>query len=130
MKLRNIIVLTKDVSKAVVFYTEAIGLKVIHQTPEQAELDTGGTPLVLKECFDVPKLTSGYTPIITFDIKNMDLCITNAISAGAMLDGPIKYATQGKVGKYNKSRGAQCNYDFVLLVCIVTLAGWCNCRSL
>jgi len=38
----------------------------------------------------------GYSPILCFDVKNMDNTLSKALEMGAILDGPIKYPLHGK----------------------------------
>jgi hypothetical protein len=47
-RIRNIILLVKDTSISAKFYNEAIGLPIRSQTETMAELDAGGTLIVLK----------------------------------------------------------------------------------
>ena len=50
-RLRNIILLVKDVQVSAHFYRTAIGVPVIGQTDEMVQLDTGGTSVILKVQF-------------------------------------------------------------------------------
>lgn len=56
------------------------------------------------------ELSKGYSPFLSFNVKDMDGTVLRLLSMGAELDGPIKHPPQGKVC---------CNtYDFsILLVC-------------
>ena len=42
-------------------------------------------------------LCTGYSPVLTFEITNMDDTITQALTRGAFLDGSMKYMAVGKV---------------------------------
>lgn len=42
-------------------------------------------------------LCTGYSPVLTFEINNMDDTITQALTRGAFLDGSMKYMAVGKV---------------------------------
>ena len=50
-KLRNIILLVKDVKVSAHFYRTAIGVPVLGQTDEMVQLNTGGTSVILKVQF-------------------------------------------------------------------------------
>ena len=47
-KLRNVILLVKDLDESASFYSEAIGLPVKSRTFTSVELDAGGISIVLK----------------------------------------------------------------------------------
>lgn len=42
-------------------------------------------------------IQTGYSPMLSFDVEDMDHTIQTALKLGAMMDGPIKYPAQGKV---------------------------------
>lgn len=97
-KIRNIILLVKDISISAKFYNVALGIDIKIQTENMIELDTGGTSVILKEAgYSAANLTTGYTPILTFDVMDMDHTISQALFMGAFLDGPMKYPAVGKV---------------------------------
>ena len=77
-----------------------IGLKIIHETAELIQLHTGSKsssiPIILKQSANVSQLITGYSPILCFDVQNMDNTLNKALEMGAILDGPIKYPIQGK----------------------------------
>ena len=41
-------------------------------------------------------LCTGYSPMLCFNVGNMEHAITEAITQGSTLDGPIKYPVHGK----------------------------------
>lgn len=41
--------------------------------------------------------TTGYSPFLHFDVDDLDDTVRRLLSFGALLDGPIKYPTHGKV---------------------------------
>mmetsp|Transcript_78 Transcript_78/g.160 ORF Transcript_78/g.160 Transcript_78/m.160 type:complete len:119 (+) Transcript_78:88-444(+) len=95
--LRNIMLMQRDVPKAAKFYSEGLGLAVTVCTDRWAELHSGGTTIALKAVDSEAHCTTGYSPFLSFDVPDMDSKITHLISMGAVLDGPIKYPTHGKV---------------------------------
>lgn len=47
-KIRNIVLLVKDTKASANFYQNALGVSIIGQSETMAQLDTGGTPIILK----------------------------------------------------------------------------------
>lgn len=47
-KIRNIVLLVKDTQASANFYQKALGVSIIGQSEKMAQLDTGGTPIILK----------------------------------------------------------------------------------
>ena len=43
--------------------------------------------------------STGYSPMLSFDVVDLQDTITRLISMGAHLDGPIRYPTFGKVSE-------------------------------
>lgn len=93
-------------SAAVQFYHEAIGLEVLRVTDEWAELLSSSSPdqsaPSTKICLQVvnnaeSQLSTGYSPVVTFDIKNLPETVTRCLKAGAHLDGPIQFPAHGAV---------------------------------
>lgn len=41
--------------------------------------------------------STGYSPILSFNVPDLDTRVTALLSHGAVLDGPIKYPPHGKV---------------------------------
>ena len=58
--------------------------------------NSSSIPLILKQSSNVSQMITGYSPILCFDVKNMDNTLTKALEMGAILDGPIKYPMHGK----------------------------------
>jgi predicted enzyme related to lactoylglutathione lyase len=89
----------EGVAKAVNFYHAAVGLQVLRVTDDWAELTAGanGLTLTLQAVDTEPQLSTGYSPVLTFEIDNMDETIAACAQAGGHLDGPIQYPAHGKV---------------------------------
>ena len=47
-KIRNIVLLVKDTKASANFYQNALGVSIIGQSETMAQLDAGGTPIILK----------------------------------------------------------------------------------
>ena len=85
-------------ANAVQFYGESIGLPVLRVTDDWAELDAGNhLTLHLLKSEKEGELSTGYSPMVTFEIDDMDATIASCAQAGAHLDGPIQYPAHGKV---------------------------------
>jgi hypothetical protein len=88
----------RDLPSAVTFYgKEGLGLALTRRSDMTAEFDTGGTPLVLKVADGEAMCSTGYSPLLCFDVVDMDTTIVRLLQLGASLDGPIKYPLYGKV---------------------------------
>jgi predicted enzyme related to lactoylglutathione lyase len=70
------------------------------------ELDAGSTSIVLKQApYSASMLSTGYSPILTFDVPDLDTAVTTALSKGAMLDGPIKRPAFGNFASIRSPDG-------------------------
>jgi len=113
----------EGVANSVNFYQNALGLTVIRHTDDWAELacpagDQSGpqqTPaaaaagsdalaaaapsfrLTIKSVESEAHLSTGYGPILTFDVDDMDMTVARCAQMGGKLDGPIQYPAHGKV---------------------------------
>ena len=50
-------------------------------------------------------LSTGYTPILNFDVGSMETAVAAAMERGGMLDGSIKYKSFGKVAALRSPDG-------------------------
>ena len=88
--LKNIMVLTKNVEKSSQFYSDALGLKLIHQTSTFAELrDKNKVKLVLKQVDQEAYTKVGYSPILNYEVEDLDSVLESCKQHGAELDGDI-----------------------------------------
>lgn len=97
--------------KSVDFYHGALGLTVTRVTDDWAELrcgtmaggSTGSSSqddtvsISLQAVHSEPQLSTGYSPIISFEVDDMDSVIAKCAMNGGHLDGPIQYPAHGKV---------------------------------
>eukprot|EP00979_Chaetoceros_neogracilis_P018291 scaffold10567_cov180-Chaetoceros_neogracile.AAC.3 len=108
---------SEKVAQSVNFYQNALGMHVIRHTDDWAELacpvataatssDTSSFPsnhssanfrLSIKSVESEAQLSTGYSPILTFDVDDMDGTVARCAQMGAHLDGPIQYPAHGKV---------------------------------
>jgi catechol 2,3-dioxygenase-like lactoylglutathione lyase family enzyme len=111
--LRSIILIVRNVEAAVNFYGEKLGLPVLavlqddwaligtkspHQSPPSSAVEEHGITIQLKQVNDSEAShNSGYSPVLSFQVQNMDEKVPDLLMAGASLDGAIKYSPTGKV---------------------------------
>jgi catechol 2,3-dioxygenase-like lactoylglutathione lyase family enzyme len=96
-KLSRIVLMVRPgegLQKATKFY-QTLGLTVSRATEEWTEF--AGTPLALHVSDGESTLSTGYSPILQFAIKDMDAKVAQCLQLGAHLDGPIQYPAHGKV---------------------------------
>jgi predicted enzyme related to lactoylglutathione lyase len=96
---------SEGVAKAVDFYHGALGMTLTRMTDDWAELrcgTMGGTnqdsvSINLRAVSSEPQLSTGYSPIISFEVDDMDTVVAKCAQMGGHLDGPIQYPAHGKV---------------------------------
>ena len=107
--LRHILLLQRDVPLAAAFYERALGLRVTVCTETYAELASQspsdstasnapiGASLALQRADAESQLTPGYSPMILFEVDDIQARVNAALSLGGRLDGKIQYETHGAV---------------------------------
>lgn len=95
--LRHILLLQRDVPKAAKFYSEGLGLEIRVLTERWAELDCGSSSLALKAVEGEALCSTGYSPFLSFTVKNLQEGITKMLELGGRLDGAIKHTPHGKI---------------------------------
>lgn len=107
--LRHILLLQRDVPLAAAFYERTLGLRVTVCTETYAELASEspsdstasnapiGASLALQRADAESQLTPGYSPIIHFEVDDIQARVNAALSLGGRLDGKIQYETHGAV---------------------------------
>lgn len=113
--LRHVLLLQRDVPAAARFYRDGLGLVVNVCTERWAELGNaasapGASPGVSVSAASAPETVialkhvdseahraTGYSPILSFTVSDLDQTVNNLLRAGASLDGPILYPPRGKV---------------------------------
>jgi predicted enzyme related to lactoylglutathione lyase len=116
---------SEGLSKAVHFYNAALGLTVSRMTDDWAELRcaTSGTTdhhpaddsnsnnsnssisITLQAVHSEPQLSTGYSPLLSFEVDDMDTVVAKCAQMGAHLDGPIQYPAHGKVAALRSPDG-------------------------
>ena len=109
MALRNLILMAQNPSKTANFLVQTVGLIVKHESAAMVELrDTSDIlPIIIKSSDGLSPsvLSTGYSPVMTFDVSNMEASITKAIELGGILDGGIKYPVYGKFASVRSPEG-------------------------
>lgn len=115
--LRYVLLLQKDVPKATDFYSRGLGLAVEVITERWAELRGQNVTLALKAVEGCARhaahrsdhrcellqhseayTTTGYSPMLMFNVADLQERVTTMLQMGASLDGAIQYTVEGKVG--------------------------------
>ncbi|KAL4450053.1 hypothetical protein ABPG77_010722 [Micractinium sp. CCAP 211/92] len=97
MSLRYILLLQRDLQKAVRFYGDGVGLPVRVITERWAELQAGKSTLALKASDGEAYCTTGYSPVLAFDVEDLQATLMRCLERGATMDGAIQHSTHGKV---------------------------------
>ena len=95
----------EGLAKATEFYSSALGLAVTRATDDWAELRCGtksgggqdGISISLQAVHSEPQLSTGYSPLLSFEVEDMDSVVARCAQMGGHLDGPIQYPAHGKV---------------------------------
>lgn len=114
--LRYVLLLQRDVPKATDFYSRGLGLAVDVITERWAELRGQNVTLALKAVEGYAGTmpidgrsdpshphreaytTTGYSPMLVFNVADLQERVTTMLQMGASLDGAIQYTVEGKVG--------------------------------
>jgi predicted enzyme related to lactoylglutathione lyase len=108
VRFGRVLLLTRGaegVSRAIEFYEKGLGINLLRATDDWAELACDGSHdkaggsfrLTIKSVENEAQLSKGYSPVLSFDVDDMDSVITRCVQMGAFLDGPIQYPAHGKV---------------------------------
>lgn len=97
---------SEGVSRGVDFYHNALGLAVVRHTDEFAELTCGRAfSLNLQAVESEAQLCTAYSPLLTFEVDQMDAIVAKCAQMGAHFDGPIQYPAHGKVASLRTPDG-------------------------
>ena len=66
--LKSIVLMSKNVERTSNFYSEVVGLKMVHQTEKYAELKARDLSLQIKQSPSLAHSTYGYSPILSFEL--------------------------------------------------------------
>jgi len=99
VRLRSVLLLTRDVAAATAFYSKALGLPTVAAVQDWALLQAGdAVSIQLQQVSDSEApLSVGYSPVLQLATSDFDGKVPELLMAGATLDGAIKHTTAGKV---------------------------------
>lgn len=121
MKFRYTILYVEDVQTSLSFYQAAFGfnIKMLHESGDYGELDTGSTTLSFSSLTLMQSLNKSVkspddaaTFEIAFETENVQQAIDSAISAGAELIQPLKEEPWGQTTSYVKDHNG-----FLIEIC-------------
>ena len=112
----------EGLAKALEFYTAGLGLQAVRVTDEWADLRTTTTTtdtnlqhqqhqhhqslsICLRAATSESQVTTGYSPLLQFQVENMDQVIAKCVQLGGNLDGPIQYPAHGKIAALRSPDG-------------------------
>ena len=109
----------EGLTKALEFYSTGLGLQVVRATDEWADLRTTPTnshnqqqqqhhqslSICLRAVTSEAQVTTGYSPLLQFQVENMDDVIAKCVQLGGNLDGPIQYPAHGKIAAMRSPDG-------------------------
>ena len=55
--------------------------------------------------FSEAQVVSGYSPVLTFQVSDLDTLMHRCMSAGAHMDGAIRYESHGKIAVVRSADG-------------------------
>ena len=67
---KGIVILAKNVDKCAAFYSEIVGLKLVHSTDKLAELTdrTQTFSLIIRKPPTLAHATTGFSPVLSFEV--------------------------------------------------------------
>ena len=108
-RLARIVVMVRGggegLMKATEFYSKAVGLTLMRGTEDWAELTDGSIRLHLSATSTESQLATGNSPMLTFQVQDMNQRVAACVQAGAHLDGSIQYPAHGKVAAMRTPEG-------------------------
>ncbi|EFN54963.1 hypothetical protein CHLNCDRAFT_134732 [Chlorella variabilis] len=81
MSLRYVLLLQRDLQKAVRFYGDGLGLPVRVVTERWAELVAGPSTLALKATDGEAYCSTGYSPVLAFNVDDLQSTLVAALRA-------------------------------------------------
>eukprot|EP01017_Pseudomicrothorax_dubius_P005398 TRINITY_DN11351_c0_g1_i1.p2 TRINITY_DN11351_c0_g1~~TRINITY_DN11351_c0_g1_i1.p2 ORF type:complete len:164 (+),score=39.43 TRINITY_DN11351_c0_g1_i1:760-1251(+) len=97
-RLRSVIMMTRNVQTTCNFYSEGLGLRVKHMSQQLAELvDVDGSNVILKLAPSEAFCSPGFSPLLNFEVKEMDAKLKKLKEYGAIVDGDIEEMSDARV---------------------------------
>lgn len=111
-RLRYVLMMERDLPKAIEFLQKGVGARVRVATTTWAELDAGGMTIALKEepmtqqsnpCSSQDRagqvtgaeVVGTSPPMLVFDVDNLQQRLTAMLQMGAQMDGAVQYTLEG-----------------------------------
>ena len=109
MRLRHVLVMTRDMPGSLAFWRDALGLACVAESSAWSELalpGAGGATLGLKLAEGEAVQAAGYHPQLLLEVAAFDALLYRLLAAGGRLDGPVKHPAFGKVASLRSVDGA------------------------
>jgi catechol 2,3-dioxygenase-like lactoylglutathione lyase family enzyme len=107
MRLRHVLVQTRDMQQSLGFWRDGLGLASVAESSAWSELALeGGATLGLKLSEGEAVHSAGYHPQLVFEVASFDALLYRLLAAGGRLDGPVKHPATGKVASLRSVDGA------------------------
>jgi len=107
--LRSVLLMTRDVAAASRFFAGTLGLRVVGMSPRGDWAMLAAAQHVTLQLVQVSDaeapLSVGYSPVVQFNVPDLDVAIPAALMQGATLDGAIRYTPAGKVAMLRAPTG-------------------------
>jgi len=104
VEFKHIMLMVKDMSATVEFYSEGLGLEVTKSSPGWSELDAGGTTIALHAAPENGQ--SGSSPILSFHVDDIHKTIAALEKRGATMEGRLREPSFGKVAAMRTPDGS------------------------
>jgi predicted enzyme related to lactoylglutathione lyase len=107
--LRQAMLLVRDIRLAVDFYgPNGLGLPLRHSSDTWAELgsEDASCSLALKLSTKEAELTKAFSPILCFDVADVDVLLPSLLLKGAILDGGVRREVYGTFAALKTPDGA------------------------
>ncbi len=89
-RLRRVVILVRDVRAAATFYTAGLGLRASSVSETHARLSlSSNIDLELTPAQSESQLCTGYSPLLTLEVDDLDALLPRALAHGGALDGAI-----------------------------------------
>ena len=97
----------EGLAKATEFYHSGLGLSVVRVTDDWAELrgSNSDVAISLQAVSTESQVATGYSPLLNFEVEDMDSTVAKCVQLGGCLDGPIQYPAHGKVAALRSPDG-------------------------
>jgi predicted enzyme related to lactoylglutathione lyase len=103
VQFRHVMLMVKDVPAAAMFYSSGLGLEIMKQSPNMAELDANGTKIIIHGVESEPQ--TGGSPILSFHVDDLLEAIAKLETLGGKLEGRIREPSFGNVAAVRSPEG-------------------------